>query len=286
MGSHDATKVSYLFYKVMYNSLERLMKVMDYNQLIFTKSDCFKKGKRMTPKGIVVHSTGANNTSLKRYVGPDDGRLGVNSNNNHWNRPGLSACVHGFIGKDKLGRICTYQTLPLDICAWGVGKGSKGSYNYSPAYLQFEILEDNLKSEKYFTQVMKEAQELCAKWCKEFDIPVNKIVSHQEAYKKGYGSNHADCDHWLSKFGKDMNWFRSEVKKLVDNKISVGDKVKIKSDVVTYYDGKKLPDWVKQTTLYARRKEVKNGVDVLLISTKKTLPIYTGRVKLSDVIKA
>ena len=262
---------------------------MDYNVLLFTKSDCYKANREMKPKGIVVHSTGVNNTSLKRYIGPDDGRVGKNLYNNHWNRSGVSSCVHAFIGKDKKGHVCTYQTLPLNICAWGVGKGTKGSYNYSPAYLQFEILEDNLKNEKYFKMVMKEAQELCAKWCKEFNISVDKIVSHSEAHSKGYGSNHADCDHWLSKFGKDMNWFRAEVKKLLKPKvkvtIKVGDKVKIKEGVNAYYDGKKIPSWVKKTPLYVRQKQTKNNVDVWLVSTHKTIPIYTGRVKIGDVTK-
>ena len=36
----------------------------------------------MTPKGIMVHSTGAENPWLKRYVGPDDGLLGKNQYNN------------------------------------------------------------------------------------------------------------------------------------------------------------------------------------------------------------
>ena len=259
---------------------------MDYNKLLFTKSDCYKAKRKMVPKGIVVHSTGVNNSSLKRYVGPDDGRVGTNPYNNHWNQPGISSCVHAFIGKDKAGKVCTYQTLPLNICAWGVGKGSKGSYNYSPAYLQFEILEDALKDRTYFNKVMKEAQELCAKWCKEYDIPVSCVISHKEANQKGYGSNHKDCDHWLKKFGKDMKWFRAEVKKLLDTTISVGDKVKIRDGVSTYYNGKKLPDWVKKTTLYARKRQTKDGIEVWLVSTKKTLPIYTGRVKVGDVIKA
>lgn len=262
---------------------------MDYNVLLFTKNDCYRANRKMKPKGIIVHSTGVNNTSLKRYVGPNDGRLGVNLYNNHWNRAGVSTCVHGFIGKDKKGHVCTYQTLPLDICAWGVGKGSKGSYNYSPAYLQFEILEDKLKDEKYFNAVMKEAQELCAKWCKQFNIPVSKVISHKEAHAKGYGSNHKDCDHWLAAFGKDMKWFRSEVKKLMtssdDTSINVGDKVKLKDGVIEYYDGKTISSWVKKTPLYVRRKETKNGANVLLVSTQKTLPVYTGRVKATDVMK-
>lgn len=259
---------------------------MDYNALLLKKNDCFLQGRKMKPKGIVVHSTGANNTSLKRYIGPDDGRIGVNPNNNHWNRPGISKCVHAFIGKDKYGEVCTYQTLPLNICAWGVGSGRKGSYNFSPAYLQFEILEDNLKDKKYFNKVMKEAQELCARWCREYNIPVDKIVSHKEAHEKGYGSNHADCDHWLAKFGKDMDWFRACVAELLDTEIHVGDKVKIRNGVTTYYDGKKLPDWVKKATLYARKKQVKDGVNVWLVSTNKLLPVYTGRVKVNDIVKS
>lgn len=40
--------------------------------------------------------------------------------------------------------------------------------------------------------------------------PVN-IISHHEAHLRGYASNHADCDHWLAKFGKNMDWFRELV---------------------------------------------------------------------------
>lgn len=130
---------------------------------------------------------------------------------------------------------------------------------------------------------------LSAKWCKQYNIPVNKIVSHKEAHVEGYGSNHADCDHWLAKFGKDMDWFRSEVQKILNttnNTIKVGDKVKIKDGVNTYYNGKKLPSWVKKTTLYARKKQVKDGINVWLVSTNKSLPIYTGRVKVDDIVKA
>jgi N-acetylmuramoyl-L-alanine amidase CwlA len=241
----------------------------------------------MTPKGIIVHSTGVNNPYLKRYVGPDDERLGHNPNDNHWNRPGVDKCVHAFIGKDKKGRVCTYCTLPLDICAWGAGKGKKGSYNYKPAYLQFEILEDELKDKTYFNKVMKEAQELCAKWCKEYKIPVKDVISHSEAHARGYASNHADCDHWLKRFGKNMTWFRNEVEALMkaDKSISVGDKVKVKAGVTEYYDGKKVSSWVKKTTLYARRKEIKSGKEVWLVSTNKLLPVYTGRFKATDIVK-
>ena len=52
---------------------------MELKKCILTKNNCYKKGQKINPKGIVVHSTGANNPNLKRYVQPDDGLLGKNT---------------------------------------------------------------------------------------------------------------------------------------------------------------------------------------------------------------
>ena len=41
---------------------------MNLHKLIFTNNACYKAGRRITPKGIMVHSTGANNPNLRRYV--------------------------------------------------------------------------------------------------------------------------------------------------------------------------------------------------------------------------
>ncbi len=69
---------------------------MNLKKLILTENECYKVGQKIKPKGIMVHSTGANNPYLLRYVGPDDGILGENKYNNHWNqhRPsGRQVCV-------------------------------------------------------------------------------------------------------------------------------------------------------------------------------------------------
>ena len=125
---------------------------MNLQKLIFTKNDCYKAGKKITPKGVMVHSTGANNPNLKRYVGPDDGKLGHNSNNNHWNQPmDRNVCVHAFIGKLKDGSIATYQTLPWDHRGWHGGGDSNNTH------IGFEICEDNLKDAVYFGKVYQEA---------------------------------------------------------------------------------------------------------------------------------
>lgn len=238
---------------------------MVLKQCILTANDCYKRNQKMTggkPTGIVVHSTGANNKTLKRYVQPLPGDkdydalmtdLGKNLYNNHWNLPasklGRSVCVHAFIGVNAAGQIKTYQTLPFDICCWGVGSGKNGSYNYNPtARVQFEICEDNLTDRAYFDAVFKEAIEFCAYLCKMYGFGVDKISSHREAHLAGYGGNHGDCDHWLRKFGLTMDWFRAEVDKLLTKAPVVIDPVKPTEKTLYYV----------QTGAYASQSNAEN----------------------------
>ena len=179
------------------------------------KNDCYKAADKMTPAGIVVHSTGANNPYLKRYVDAPD-EVGVNQYGNHWNNPasviGRKVCVHSFIGYDKDKKVRVANILPYNYCCWGVGSGSKGSYNYNPAYIQFEMCEDGLTDKAYFEAVRDVAIEYCVYLCKKYNLSVDKIVSHKEAHAKGYGSNHGDPDNWWSKHSYTMDMFRAAVK--------------------------------------------------------------------------
>ena len=185
-------------------------------KIIATKCPCYKAGQKMTPKGIVVHSTGAPNPNLKRYVQPDDGNLGYNDNHNSWNEPSNEVIPHLAIGKDKNGNVKTYQVLPFDICCWCVGSGWNGSYNYNPAYIQFEICEDDLDDKAYCTACYKKAVELCVYLCKKFGFSISNIVSHHEAGASGMGSQHVDPDNWWPKFGYSMNGFRADVRKALN----------------------------------------------------------------------
>ena len=181
-----------------------------------TQNSCYKSAKPAKQVGILVHSTGANNPYLKRYVDNEEA-LGENVYGNHWNQPGIEKCMHAFVGKDKNGNLATVETLPYEYACWGCGNGQKGSFNYNPtAHIQFEICEDGLNDESYFNAAFHEAAEYCAYLCKKFGFSVNDIVSHKEAASQGYASNHGDCDFWLSKFGKDMGWFRGEVQKILN----------------------------------------------------------------------
>lgn len=188
---------------------------MEITQLYLTENPCYKAGKRIKPSGIVVHSTGANNAYIKRYVNPDDGVLGRNQYGNHWNRELKSGnkCVHAFIGKVADGSVRIYQTLPWDFRCWGVGSGKKGSHNNS--HIQFEICEDGLTDEKYYREAFTLAKELCAFLCEKFGIDPSNVIGHYESAAMGYGSNHGDPRNWQSKFNDSMDDFRNDVRMLL-----------------------------------------------------------------------
>lgn len=200
---------------------------MNLRKLILINNACYKAGRTITPKGIMVHSTGANNPNLKRYVGPDDGLLGINKYNNHWNQPepgGRQVCVHAFIGELANDTIATYQTLPWNHRGWHAG----GSANNT--HIGFEICEDDLTDASYFNLVYKEAVDLCVYLCQEYGLTEKEIICHSEGATKGIASNHADVMHWFPKHGKDMDAFRADVKRL----LSEGDKP-IQAEKKKYY---------------------------------------------------
>lgn len=247
---------------------------MDIIKAYAVNNLCYIAAQKMKPQGIVVHSTGANNPTLKRYVNcPEE--VGENKNHNHWDNPmpeGKRMCVHAFIGYDKNNEIRVAEILPLDICCWGCASGSKGSYNSNPPHIQFEICEDGLTDKVYYDKVFGVAAEYCAHLCRLFGLTSDQIVSHKEAHDKGYGSNHGDPDHWMKKFGETMDDFRAKVSKLLgeftsepeakhdaSSTIKDGDLVSI-ADNATYYNGKTIPSWVKSQNWHVKGSPVGNRV--------------------------
>ncbi len=205
-------------------------------ECLHTDSRCYKAAEPSFPIGIVVHSTGVNNPNLKRYVQPSKADpnydelikvIGKNANGNSWNRD-VTKSTHYIIGKRADGVVDTAHILLEEFCAWGVGKGKNGSYNYHPtSHIQFEVCEDGLTNEAYFLACYKEAVALCADICRRHGWEADVIVSHKEAYKLGYASNHTDIDHWLKKFGYTMETFRRDVDRALHPALAptVGDTV-------------------------------------------------------------
>ena len=200
------------------------------------QSSWYKAAGKTTVRGVLWHSTGANNPTLKRYVQPDDNatdrdywlnELGKNANGNDWNHITNQAGVHAWIGKLASGEVTAVQVGEWDKRAWGCGSGPKGSCN--SGWIQFEICEDDLTDAAYFGKVYREGCELTAFLCKQYGIDPNGTVSfngvnvptilcHHDSYLLSLGSGHVDVDHWLPKYGKSMQTVRDDVTALLAGK--------------------------------------------------------------------
>lgn len=181
-----------------------------YQQLL-TQNDCYRAGRTIVPQGVMVHSTGANNPNLSRYV-PGSDAIGRNTGGNHWNQPGTGACVHAFVGKLANGEVGIVQTLPWTMRGWHCGKGNLGSAN--DTHISFEICEDGLRDADYFAAVYQAAVELTADLCRQFSLDPEKdgvVICHSEGHARGVASNHGDVMHWFPQFGKSMDTFRADV---------------------------------------------------------------------------
>lgn len=208
---------------------------MNLLKCLLTANDCWKTGQYITPRGVMVHSTGANNPTLKRYVQPLEGSadydrltglLGYNRNANDWNRSGTNACVHAFVGRLADGSVATVQTLPWNMRGWHAGNGTtRPSANNS--HISFEICEDGLEDGEYFHQVYREAVELTAMLCQLYNLdPLapEVVICHSEGYRLGMASGHADVEHWFPRFGRTMDDFRAEVAAELEDETMTQDK--------------------------------------------------------------
>ena len=240
---------------------------------ILAASDCYKAGHTIKPKGVMVHSTGANNPSLRRYVQPiasTPGRagllaqLGTNPNGNHWNQTRVyvytdgsrtvgirnykktlkqvlyEPCVHAFVGKLADGTVAAVQTLPWNRRGWHCGQGTSGR-SANDTHISFEICEDGLADPAYFAQVYQTAVELTAMLCKEYGLdPMadGVVICHQEGYQRGVASNHGDVLHWFPRFGKSMDDFRADVARTMDNKQE-------DDDMTVYKTLNDVPEWYR-----------------------------------------
>lgn len=179
-----------------------------------TKNDCYKSGRKITVKGLMLHSVGCPQPKASAFM-------------NQWNRPGKEVCVHGFIQPDGV----VYQTLPWNHRGWHCASGAKGSGNNShigvemtePATIKYTngdsfIDNDPAQTEAHVRATYATAVELFASLCEEFGLdPLadGVIISHREGHARGIASNHGDPEHLWNKFGLTMDGFRAAVKAAV-----------------------------------------------------------------------
>lgn len=188
---------------------------MRLREQYLTKNDCYQRRRTIRVQGVMVHSTGADNPRVSRYV-PGDKEIGRNTGDNHWDRPDLTKCVHAFVGSFADGEAGTVQTLPWDHRGWHAGQGDRGSAN--DTHIGFEICEDGLDDPVYFQKIYRESAELTAMLCEKFRLdPLadGVVICHAEGHERGIASAHEDVLHWFPKMGKSMDDFRADVAKLV-----------------------------------------------------------------------
>lgn len=178
---------------------------------ICTKNPCYKAGKSIKPKGLMLHSVGCNQPSAAVFV-------------KQWNQsnPPTTVCPHAVIDANT-GDV--HQTLPWTHRAWHGGGTSNNTHigveMCEPACIRYGksatfTCSDLTTARKAATTTYKAAVMLFAELCEEFDLdPLTDIVSHSEGYKLGIASGHADPEHLWNGLGLGytMDGFRSAVKK-------------------------------------------------------------------------
>lgn len=214
-------------------------------------NDCYKLATKMKVRGLMLHSVGCNVENPMNFI-------------NSWNKEGVLKCVHAFIGRNII-----YQTLPYNYRGWHCGKGVKGSFN--DGYIGVEMTEpksiiytsnsqfvdtDSDYTQKFVKSAYSNAVEYFAHLCESFDLQPDKegvIISHSEAYKMGYASDHGDVEHLWNYLSLTMAKFRQDVK----DRLNLNKKVReAQSTKVSENDDEKsYKVKIKKTKIYINEKE-------------------------------
>lgn len=234
-------------------------------QRYLTKNPVYKQAVKITPTQLILHSVGCNQPSAEVFIGLWDK-----------NPPANKVAVHGIIDANT-GTI--YNLFPWNYR----GAHAGGSANYHAIGVEMceskHIKYKGVSSE--FTcsnkdearacamRTYKAAVELFAYLCKLYNLnPLGKnvILSHYEGGRAGVCSKHADPEHIWKGLDLDltMDGFRKEVAAIVNkteeeekdvdnnnNNLEVGQEIKLKEGA-SYINGKKVPQWVLNSTLYVR----------------------------------
>lgn len=194
------------------------MKLIEH---ILTKNPCYQAGRKITVKGLMLHSVGCPQPSASAFL-------------NSWNSASYNrACVHGFIDANDG---TAYQTLPWNHRGWHCGSSVNGSANNThigvemcePACITYTggstfKCSDLTKARAAAKRTYETAVELFAMLCNKYGLnPLadGVIISHREGHARGIASNHGDPEHLWNGLGMGytMNTFRQAVK----NKMSGG----------------------------------------------------------------
>ena len=182
---------------------------MELEQQFLTDNDCYQAGRTITPKGVMVHSTGVAQPDPEVFV-------------RRWNRSGVEKCVHAFAGRERV-----IQTLPWTMRGWHAGTGTSGR-SANDTHISFECCEPaghtyqggemvgyHVEANRpYFEDLYRNAVRLTAMLCGQFGLDPLKpgvVICHAEGYDLGIASNHGDVLQWWPRHGVTMDRFRQDV---------------------------------------------------------------------------
>ena len=178
-------------------------------QNILTNNPCYKAGKKITVKGLMLHSVGCPQPSALVFV-------------NNWNRADYDrACVHAFIDGNT-GNV--HQTLPWNHRGWHGGGACNNTHigveMCEPACIKYTggstfTCTDTATARAVTQRTYDTAVALFAHLCKQYGLdPLTDIISHKEGGAKGIASKHGDPEHLWNQLGMGytMDTFRKAVK--------------------------------------------------------------------------
>ena len=185
---------------------------MKITKTILTENLCYKAGKTIKVKGLMLHSVGCPQPNAEVFV-------------KNWNTSSSArlVCVHGFIDANT-GDV--YQTLPWEHRGWHCGGAANDTHigveMCEPDCIKYTsganfTCSDTARAKAMVERTYKAAVELFAYLCNQYGLnPLadGVIISHSEGNKRGVASNHADPEHlWKGlKLPYTMDGFRTDVK--------------------------------------------------------------------------
>ncbi|MBU9723136.1 MULTISPECIES: N-acetylmuramoyl-L-alanine amidase [Bacillaceae] len=243
---------------------------MKLSTKFMTRNDCYKAGRKITPKGIMIHSTATPGVMAATWF-------------SRWNKSyqageiNRQVCVHAFVDDKE-----AWQYLPWDHRGWHAGGTANnthigieicepGGFSYSGGS---NMVGYNVaKNEAYFRKAWQNAVELCVLLCKKYGLTERDIICHSEGSRRGIASNHADVMHWFPKHGESTDTFRAAVRAAlsktkvspdVSASLQVGDVVEVKASANTYYPGgAAIPAWVKTDSYHKVTQVISSGKPVV-----------------------
>ena len=202
-------------------------------QALLKNCPCYKAGKKITIKGIMLHSVGCpqpNANTFVRIFGASDY---------------TAACVHAFIDGNT-GEV--FQTLPWAHRGWHAGGDANNTHigveMCEPACIKYTsganfTCSDKAKAREVVQRTYESAVELFAHLCKYYKLdPLadGVIISHAEGSKRKVASAHADPEHlWKGLgLGYTMDTFRKAVKSAMTEETPKGENTQASTNKTLY----------------------------------------------------